>query len=153
MCCLLTGDEVGGLIFTGRQVNGMPSASGSLTFDQFKQDQTVALQYVDQNGRRRAGLEIIDRPQTSLSVMAGLIEKHDAAATPDERAALTKQITAVGQQSMQRMFAGRDLEGRSSVVLSDVQGRPRLRLQVEPEGAARIQFLNTTGGVVREITP
>src|SRR5688572_24965713 len=53
------GDEVGGLVFAGGRQNGIPQASGSLTFDQFKQDQTVALQYAENGGRRRAGLAII----------------------------------------------------------------------------------------------
>jgi hypothetical protein len=37
------GDEVGGLIFTGRAGANGPIASASLTFDQYHQDQTVAL--------------------------------------------------------------------------------------------------------------
>lgn len=37
------GDEVGGLIFSGRRQDGRARATASLTFDQWKQDQTVAL--------------------------------------------------------------------------------------------------------------
>jgi hypothetical protein len=147
------GDEVGGLIFTGRLNNGVPGATGSLTFDQFKQDQTVALQYVDQNGRRRAGLEVIDRPQTSLAVYADLIQKGAAAATAAERAEIERQITALGPTGNQRMFAGRDVEGRATLVLSDTQGRARLRLAVGPDGIPRIQLLNADGTTAREIVP
>jgi len=41
---------------------------GSLTFDQYEQDQTIALQYVDDSGKRRAGLMIKDYP-TIISAM------------------------------------------------------------------------------------
>ena len=147
------GDEVGGLIFTGRLNNGMPSATGSLTFDQFKQDQTVALQYVDQNGRRRAGLEVVDRPATSLVTLAELVQKRTAAANAEERAGVDRQIAALGPAGAQRMFAGRDFEGRATVVLSDDQGRARLRLSVGQDGIPRIQLLNADGTTAREIAP
>src|SRR5207244_4207681 len=39
------GDEVGGLTFTGQVVDGQPRADSGLTLDQWKQDQTIAIQY------------------------------------------------------------------------------------------------------------
>jgi hypothetical protein len=146
------GDEVGGLIFRGSSRNGVVGAGGSLTFDQFKQDQTVALQYVDEGGRRRAGLAIIDRPQTSLARYLPLIEKRSASRSDAERAAVDREIAKLGP-SASRMFAGRDIDGRAMVSLSDAQGRRRLVLSVDPEGAPRIQFLDAAGKVVREVTP
>src|SRR5947208_14783185 len=42
------GTEDGGLIFSGaRDPTGKYEAVGSLTFDQYEQDQTIALQYID----------------------------------------------------------------------------------------------------------
>src|SRR4051812_18766482 len=40
------GTENGGLIFSGKKVDGKITAVGSLTFDQYEQDQNIALQYV-----------------------------------------------------------------------------------------------------------
>jgi hypothetical protein len=147
------GDEVGGLIFTGREVNGMPNASSGLTFDQFRQDQTIALQYIDQNGRRRAGLEVIDRPSNSLITRIDLGAKRAAATDAAERAAIDREIAALGPQTTQRMFAGRDFDGRSTLVLSDNQGRPRLRLVIDQDGTPRIQLLRADGATAREIAP
>lgn len=138
------GDEVGGLIFRGSRVNGQPRAMGSLTFDRFKQDQAVALQYVEENGRQRAGLAIVDRPETSLAVLAGFLEKRNAARTDAERAAIDAEIANL-PPSATRMFAGRDLEGRATLALSDDRGRARLRLAVAPDGTAQIQFLDEQG--------
>src|ERR1035437_7157907 len=56
------GTENGGLIFSGKRENGKATAVGSLTFDQFDQDQTIALQYIDDDGKKRAGLAITDYP-------------------------------------------------------------------------------------------
>ena len=50
------GDEVGGLSYTGREVNGRGRANSGLMFDQFKQDQTVGITYSETDGRRTARL-------------------------------------------------------------------------------------------------
>ncbi len=52
-----------------------------------------------------------------------------------------------------RLFAGRDVEGSSLVTLSDPDGKPRLRLQVDKLGQASIVFLDPSGKVVRTIKP
>ncbi len=49
------GDEVGGLTYTGREVNGTPRANAGIMFDQFKQDQTIGISYSENDGRRTAG--------------------------------------------------------------------------------------------------
>jgi len=147
------GDEVGGLIFSGRTQDGQPRATGSLTFDQWKQDQTVALQYVDQNGQRRAGLSVIDRPNTSLAVFAGMAEKRLALSTDAERAVFDREVAALRAQNAPRLFAGKDTGGNATVVLSDPQGRQRLVMTVDPAGRPSIRFLDESGRTVREIVP
>src|SRR6266498_317903 len=52
------GDEVGGLTFRGREVDGVRQASASLMFDQFKQDQTIGFNYSEANGNPR--IEFLD---------------------------------------------------------------------------------------------
>jgi hypothetical protein len=146
------GDEVGGLIFSGREQDGRPRATGSLTFDQWKQDQTVALQYVDQNGNRRAGLAVIDRPEVSLRTVVERGERLKAASSDQERAAIEKEIASSGR-SAPRMFVGKDLEARATLALSDAQGRERLVLAVEPTGRASIRFLDEAGRTIREVVP
>ncbi|MEQ1868549.1 MAG: hypothetical protein ABL961_00805 [Vicinamibacterales bacterium] len=147
------GDEVGGVIFSGlKQPNG-PQASGSLTFDQFKQDQTVSLHYAEGRGQRRAGLAVIDRPNASLASYAPLIDRRQAAKTDEERAAIDRELSALGQPSAPRMFVGKDVDGRATLALSDATGKQRLLLGVAPDGSASIRFLDSAGKVLREIVP
>src|SRR5688572_19106962 len=54
------GDEVGGLTFTGREVDGQGAANAGLMFDQWKQDQTIGIQYSESQGQRSAGLQVWD---------------------------------------------------------------------------------------------
>ena len=147
------GDEVGGLVFSGRKGDSGPQATGSLTFDQYKQDQTVALQYSEGSGRRRAGLAVIDRPTTSLAAYAPLVEKRRLAKSDEERAAVDREVAALGQPSAARMFVGKDGDGTATLALSDSLGRQRLLLMVDPAGRSSIRFLDASGQVVREIVP
>ena len=60
--------------------------------------------------------------------------------------------TARGLVPASRLFAGKQPDKSSMVTLSDPKGRPRLRLTVDSLGAARIEFLDDAGHVIRTLT-
>ncbi|HJQ11091.1 MAG TPA: hypothetical protein VJ840_08670 [Gemmatimonadaceae bacterium] len=144
------GTENGGLIFSGQRDSTGYHSSGSLTFDQYDQDQTVALQYIDQNGRRRSGLAINDYTPGLSSLQLDLRYKRaealkDSAARADSMKVLSPFFPK------QRLYVGRARDGSSQLTLSGADGRPRLKLSVDSAGAARIQFLDDSGHVTRSI--
>ena len=145
--------EAGGLIFSGKMENGKPSAVGSLTFDQYQQDQTIALQYVDANGTRRAGLLINDYPTTITSKEWS--EQFDAYRRMPDGPEKTKERARLRQYGFHnRLYVGRSRDdGASLVQLSDGEGRPRLQMIVDVSGAARIEFLDEKGKVVNQLGP
>src|SRR4249920_1469750 len=61
------GDEVGGLTYSGQERDGARGAQAGLMFDQLKQDQTIGFSYSESNGRRSAGFQVWDRPESRLS--------------------------------------------------------------------------------------
>ncbi|HEU5411803.1 MAG TPA: hypothetical protein VFU57_12340, partial [Candidatus Acidoferrales bacterium] len=63
------GDEDGGMGFSGHKTADGWQADGDLMFDQYKQDQIVGIQYSDENGKRRAGFHVWDRPDLDLAQM------------------------------------------------------------------------------------
>jgi hypothetical protein len=141
------GTENGGLIFSGKRENGKATAVGSLTFDQFDQDQTIALQYIDDDGKKRAGLAITDYPTTISSMEFD--EKWKAMIRMPEGPAKNEEAQRLRQyRPNQRVYVGRGRDGNSIVQLSAADGKPRLRLIVEADGSARIEFLNERGEVV-----
>ncbi len=145
------GTENGGLIFSGhRDSSGKYQAVGSLTFDQYEQDQTVALQYIDSDGRRRAGLAINDYP---LGVSSLQLDKryNRIQAMTDSGARADSMKAFEPFAGSQRLYAGRARNGASLVSLSDPGGKVRLRLSVDSAGAARIEFLNKDGNVIKTI--
>lgn len=145
--------EAGGLIFSGKMVDGKPVATASLTFDQYQQDQTLALQYVDSNGTRRAGLLLADYPTTMSS--RELSEQFEALRKMPDGPEKTKERERLRQfRPRYRMYIGRSRDdGTSLVQLNDGEGRPRLQMKVETNGAARIEFLDESGKVVHRLAP
>lgn len=146
------GDEVGGLTYTGRIVNGAGRADAGLMFDQLKQDQTIGFSYTESNGRRVAGFQVWDRSDTVR--LSSLIEQLNAAnklPPGAERDAAIAKIRAAAPPGPRRVFVGKTPDQAASVVLSDAQGKPRLTLAVDAAGNPRIEFLDDAGKVVRRI--
>ena len=145
------GDEVGGLTFTGREVNGVRQANAGLMFDQFKQDQTIGFSYSEGGGRRSAGFQVWDRSDTRLGE---LIEKLNAANKIEDRAERDKAIAAVraaAPPGPRRVFVGKNGERAATVSLADANGKPRLTLTVDAAGNPRIEFLDEAGKVVSKL--
>ena len=145
------GDEVGGLTYTGREVNGRGRANGGIMFDQFKQDQTIGISYSESEGRRTAGLQVWDPPDTRLSE---LIEKLNAANRITDAAEKAKALAAIrasAPPAPRRLFAGKLPDKSATVVLSDGAGKPRLTMTVDAEGNPRIEFLDAEGKVVSRL--
>jgi hypothetical protein len=142
------GDEVGGLTFTGRDVNGVRQANAGLMFDQFKQDQTIGFSYSEGNGRRTAGFQVWDRSDTKLS---DLIEKLNAAnriSDTAQREAEIAKARAAAPPGPRRIFVGKNADRAATVSLADADGKPRLTLTVDAAGNPRIEFLDANGTVV-----
>jgi len=146
------GDEDGGLAYSGHTRNGHASADAGLLFDQYKQDQTVGIMYSEQDGARTAGLHVWDRPEEPLTV---LIDKLAAARAIADEQKRNQAVAAVRAQypDRHRVFVGKRPDRASVVTLSDADGRPRLTLRVTADGAATIEFLDSTGRITRTLEP
>ena len=145
------GDEVGGLTVTGQERDGVRRASALLAFDQLKQDQTIALAYSEANGQRSTGLTVWDRPDVRLSE---LIDKLNAAQKiPDAagREEAIKSARASMPPSPQRVFVGKNTDRSAAIMLADGSGKPRINVQVDADGEARIEFLDANGKVTQRI--
>jgi hypothetical protein len=144
------GDEDGGMTWSGRTENGLARADAGLSFDQYKQDETVTLRYSQTGKDRQAGLTVADRPDASL----GIAVRMNDAKTDAERAKVRQELVDAGALgSRPRMFAGKDQSGTAKVTLSDGNGKARLLLSVDKTGAAKIEFLDAAGNITKSITP
>ena len=141
------GTELGGLIFAGKQENGVKSSGGSLTFDGYEQDQTIQLLGIQEGRTRISGLMVSDRPDESIDFD---LMSRMATMTPEEQEEASKHPSFQGAQ---RAFVGRNPGGDSTLVLRDAAGKARLVLSVARDGKARIAFMDDKGQVTREVTP
>jgi hypothetical protein len=150
------GSENGGMGFRGRSENGHVSADAGFMFDQYGQDQTVGLTYTEQDGRRSAGLRVWDRPDQPITVLADMVEPikrmPDGPEKARRMAAVRDSAVKLGLGGAQRVFVGKQPNKTATVILADARSHPRLRLVVDSAGAARIEFLDDAGKVLRTIS-
>lgn len=149
------GDEVGGMGFGNRTVDGKNSASASILFDQYKQDQTVGMVYSENDRRRVAGVRVWDRPDASIQPLMEMSDRASREPTEAGKAKIREEMMAHaranGGVGAERFFAGKQLED-AIVRLADKQGRPRLVMKVGDDGLPVIEFLGEDGKVVKRIT-
>ncbi len=115
--------EVGGLVFGGRK-----DAKGDVT------DSGGSLSF-----DRYGGNQIVQ-----------LIGVHDK---EDRFAGLAVTDSPPGGPNHRRIWVGTDETSAASVALTDRDGKKRVVLEVAPDGAARLVFLDVAGKPVREIKP
>ncbi len=144
------GDEVGGLTYTGSDDNGRRANAG-IMFDQFKQDQTIGISYGETDGRRTAGLQVWDRPDTPLSELIARLNAANELTDPAARQKAIDEIRATAPPAPRRLFAGKLSDRSATVALSDAAGNPRLTLTVDADGNPRIEFLDPEGKVVSRL--
>jgi hypothetical protein len=151
------GTENGGMTFTGsRGADGKYRASTHMSFDQFNSDQVLNLDYADENGQRVTGFTINDRADVDIfdwvKERESIMKMTDTVA---RKAALAKLVGPRNGVPMnaRRAFFGKDEAKNASVVLSDPNGKPRLRMVVDSLGAARIEFLDADGKVTTTVGP
>jgi hypothetical protein len=155
------GTESGALNYNGKRgENGRVEAYAIWTMDQFKDDEIVRVGYDQTGDQKRQGLTISERPDSlterARQVIHDLGNALQSAKSPEEARALRREYLArvpARELGARRLFAGRDADGTSGITLSDPDGKPRLRLQVDKDGNASIAFLDEAGRVTRTIAP
>jgi len=149
------GSENGGLTFTGKTgPDGKYASTVHMSFDQYNEDQVIVLQYTDENGRQRKGLQVWDRanvPILDLVKVQDSIQKMPAGAAKDSAMKRFLEPRPGEPLAAQRLFVGRDPSKSALVSLADKMGHPRLRLTVDSLGKASLDFLDVNGKVVRSI--
>jgi outer membrane lipoprotein-sorting protein len=140
------GDECGGLIFGN---NGDKGHFVSLTFDKSRQDQTVGIQHLESDsGQYFAGLRIWDRPHTSIADMLNKYEAIKKMQDEDAKKAAIKELSDKGELGTNRIIIGKSRNKSAMIELSDTNGKPRIRISVDPSGDPRMDFLDESGEVI-----
>jgi hypothetical protein len=149
------GHEAGGLVYQGRKDDdGNIQAGAILTFDQYGEDQIMALQYSHRGDSKRNGLTITDRPDELGENLARFYRAFSAAKSDEERQRLrSEMLPTIPKEELpaKRVFVGRTTRNSSTINLYDPEGRVRLKLEVDEDGVPRIEFFDEQGVSVRKI--
>src|SRR5579862_6317915 len=94
------GNENGGLTFSGTS----KGQSEALTFDQTNQDEAVRLGYGGTDHQHAGSLEVLDRPDTPISIMADSMMAIQALPDGPEK---TRRMTAFRVAEVVRLRAGK----------------------------------------------
>jgi hypothetical protein len=119
---------------------------GSLTFDQFDQDQVVSLV---------GGLRVWDQPYVPISQLLERVQAARAKPEGPERTRAIEEVSvwARAQGIFRQRLRAQTTRDRSAMIeLADTLQRPRLRMVVDSAGSARLEFLGDSGQVVRSIS-
>lgn len=141
------GDENGGLVFGAVQGGNQYGAFQGLTFDKYKQAQTMALIYNDHSGKYRAGLQIWDRQETPLSEILTRQEALDKMPAGEAKTAAAEKLRA-DNFSPTRVYVGKNAESESEITLYDAKGKARIKMSVAAVGTPRLDFLDEAGKVI-----
>lgn len=139
------GSERGGLEYSGKMIGGAPTTSAELGFDQFGQNEVVALTQDQSDAGRSGGLMIADRPDAPVvpaAVAAWSLP-------PDEQAGALAHLCDNGACGRTRLYVGTSTNRDAVVALRDGEGRVRLQMRVTEAGLPVIEFLDTQGRVVK----
>ncbi|MEA2604244.1 MAG: hypothetical protein QOF89_5236 [Acidobacteriota bacterium] len=140
------GDEMGGLIFGDNGGNGH---FGSLTFDKVKNDQTIGFRYLEgDNGAYQAGLEVWQQPNLPLDVVAAKWGAARKISDETARKAAMQALIDNNESTQQRLFLGKQRDNAAVLQMSDIKGKPRIRMQVAPDGTPKLEFLDEAGKVI-----
>ena len=140
------GDEMGGLIFGE---NGGDGHFGSLTFDKVRNDQTIGFRHLESDdGSCLTGLEVWQQPNVPWDVVSARIEAARKLTDEAERKAALQALRDDHVLMAPRLFLGKQRDDAAALVMSDLEGKARVRIVVPPKGNPRLEFLDSAGSVV-----
>ena len=140
------GDEMGGLVFGD---NGGKGHFGSITFDKVRNDQTMGFRYLESdNGTYQSGIEMWQRPNIPSDILAAKYEAATKLTDEKARKAAIQAMADADELTTNRLFLGKRRDNSAMLLLSDIKGRPRIRLAVMPEGVAKLEFMDEVGKVI-----
>jgi hypothetical protein len=148
------GTENGGLIFGGRKGKDgkITDSGGSLTFDQYDQDQIVQIEGSHDSNGHFAGLTVFDRPDRPIEKDLQESPRIESM-SPAEREKLMAQRAKSNYYGAPRIKVARTDDGAAGISLRDAQGRPRIVMQVSKEGLSSLKFLDADGKVLNKLAP
>lgn len=146
------GDEDGGLVYQGKDTNGTHIASGTIRFDNYRQNEAIGISHDQEGDSKESALEVWDSPNAPITAqfMNQLVRLQSMPDGPNKKSALQAFVKDHANEVhlTRRVFVGRTKHDDAAVLLMDRNGTPRIRMQVDSTNNASLEFLDETGKVI-----
>lgn len=146
-------DEVGGLIYKGNKKNG---AGMVLSFDQYKNDQIMQMQYIrNDGGQQKYGVSIWDRSEkfTIPLLLSAIDSLNKAGMTNNQKIMdILKTMNDGKVISAQRLFTGKSYDEKVGLFIKDEYGNDRINIYIDKNNQPKFEILNKNGDVIKELT-
>ena len=146
-------DEVGGLIYSGNKEDG---AGMVLSFDQYKNDQIMQMQYLKtKEGKQRYGLNIWDRSNNmSLPDLLSAIDSLKENGVTSNRKMMDKlnEMNDGKPVSAQRLFTGKNGDEQVGLFIKDEFGNNRIKIFIDKNNNPKFHILDKDGKIIKKLT-
>jgi hypothetical protein len=142
------GDECGGLIYDGNEKN----AGMVLSFDQYKNDQVMQMQYErTQDDKQQYGVNIWDRSENiTLDVLIKTMDSMRKQDIPQKEIMAHLIKTNDGKPiSAQRLFAGKNYDNQVGLFIKDEFGNERINIYVDGKNKTKLEILDEDGNIIK----
>jgi hypothetical protein len=148
------GTENGGMVFGGfKSTDGKLNSFGHLSFDEYEQDQTVAIDTSQEGDSRETVYQINDNNGSTL-LTPDILAAFSAVRTMPEGSEKQKALVALNAKYpiklRKRAALERDADKSAVLRLNDPDGRTRILLRVSADGTPTMQFLDALGKVTHQ---
>ncbi|MBO6522345.1 MAG: hypothetical protein JJ971_00840 [Balneolaceae bacterium] len=153
------GDEMGGLIFNSFKLpDGRIAGVGHLSFDRYKDNQVINLEYKENVNGVSSGLTFYDRPADgSFPKSLDLSKEYFFSGSLSEKRKQEIKDTLATMKAnkafgLDRLFLGSQNE-IPQLSMKDTFGNERIRLFIDSTNTAKLLFFDKDGIIVQEISP
>src|SRR5437870_13537674 len=87
-------------------------------------------------------------PQSTPLPCTTLFRSANKIADETKRKAAIQALIDNKELTTNRLFLGKQRDNSTILVMSDVKGKPRIRLQVAPDGTPKLEFLDEAGKAI-----
>ena len=81
-------------------------------------------------------------------VVGAKIEAANKLTDEKARKAAIQAMADNNELATNRLFLGKRRDNSNELLMSDIKGRPRIRLRVAPDGTPKLEFLDEAGKVI-----
>lgn len=149
------GDEMGGLVFNSfKMPNGRVAGIGHLSFDRFKDNQVLSLEYNENRRGIKSGITLYDRPgdgifAKNLDLLEEAYTDSITTARLNEIKDSLQWLSRENKLGAERVFLGNKNQ-IPQLTLNDDAGNIRVKLYVDTLNEAKLQFFDDQGTLITE---